>query len=183
MVHFLHKGRDVSWRAVRIQRSVTDEDPRVDCTWLRRLGRRQAAVHADDAHEREAAAGQLEDRHAAETVAHGRDAPINEWVRRQHVDSCLRPSAEATAIRAQFCNARHHALAIARYAVAVHVAGKHDVPLFREGPRARFGVGVESGAAMDDEDSRSPAWPCFVADKHARQRRAAVPVANLRVSQ
>ncbi len=110
-------------------------------------------MDADDAGDWRAAAGEFEDGHAAEAVADGGDVGVGERVRAQYVDSGGGAAGEAVGFGAELGDASHDALAVAGDAFAVHVAGEGDVAEFGEAAGAIFGVVVEAGAAVDDQDA------------------------------
>src|SRR5580693_4942641 len=141
---------------VRVECAMADEDLRFDGVGRRGLALCvEAAVDADDASDGRATAGEFEDGHAAEAVADGGDVVIGERMSAEDFDSSVSATRKAVRFGAELGDAGHDALAVAGNAFAVHVAGEGDVTEFGEAAGAIFGMVVEAGAAVNDEDAGS----------------------------
>jgi hypothetical protein len=99
-------------------------------------------------------------------------------MRRELVDRHLRAAAERRAIPSQLADVLHHTIALARHALAVHVAGQRDESRFGKAARAASGVIVEARASMNDENSRTAPW-CRVPHEHAVERLVTIAVADV----
>src|SRR5262249_19860708 len=86
---------------------------------------------------------------------------------------------ECVAIAPKLADVLHHAVAAALDALAVHVAREGDKSPLREAPRSTPCVIVETGAAVNDEDSRAAARQRRVPGKHAIERLAAVAIPEI----
>ena len=71
------------------------------------------------------------------------------------VDAGVGAAGEAGGFGAKFSDARHDALAAAGDTLAIHVAGKSNVAKLGQTSGLLFGVLVESGASVNDENSGS----------------------------
>src|SRR5262245_28124711 len=74
-VHLVNERRHVRPWAMRIERTVTDQDWRLDVARLRALTCRETSVDRYDSRQRHARAGEFQCHHSPETVADNRDGP------------------------------------------------------------------------------------------------------------
>jgi hypothetical protein len=112
-------------------------------------------VDADYTRKLSAASCKLEYGHSTEAVTYRGQATVYARVRCQEVDSRLRPPAEPQRIITQFDNTGHNTLTIPGNTIPVHVACKHHVTEICQTLCAPFGVLVETGASVDDQDART----------------------------
>src|SRR6201999_1090335 len=92
-----------------------------------------------------------------------------ERVGAEDLDGCVGAAGEAVGVGAEFVDAGHDAFAGAGDTFAVHVAGEGDVAEFGKAAGAIFGVVVEAGAAVDDEDAWAFGGERFVPEEDAVQ--------------
>ena len=165
-VHLFDEARQLCGGEVRVQSTVTDEQLGLDPSWTGGVCGLEGSVDADRAGQVRPGSRELEDRSAAEAVTHGRDVPVKQWMRGEHLNASLRSSSNLVAVSYELLDARHYALTVARHGLAIHVAGEHEESEFGELSRATFGVIVQPGAAVNDEDSRMSEFTA-VSDKDA----------------
>src|SRR3974390_2014679 len=96
----------------------------------------------------------------------------------QHFDSRTRALPRTGRVFAPFHDSSDHPLAIARNSIAVHIASKDDKPEFRDSSCALLGMVVETGAAVNDQNSRTLLVPRVVRNQHTGQFRFAVAVGD-----
>ena len=97
-------------------------------------------MNADRAGQVRPGSRKLEHRPATEAVTHGRDVPVKQSMRGEHLNASLHSPSNLVTVRDELLDARHHALTVAHHALAVHVAGEHEKSEFGELPRAALGV-------------------------------------------
>jgi len=132
---------------------MADQDLRPHLARAGWVGCLEAAVNADHPREISPASGHFEHCPPAKAVAHGGDAPVDAWIGCEHLDAGEGALAELVTTPEQARDGGHHSLAIADHARAVHIAGERHESEVGELPRAALGVIVQSGAAVNDEDS------------------------------
>src|ERR1700724_1344257 len=85
-------------------------------------------------------------------------------MRPQYVDARARPLAQLSSVVPQLRDPRHNALAITRYPLAIHVAGKFPKAQSRQPLRPSLSMGVEARPSMHHQDAwtRVPSFriPC-----------------------
>lgn len=140
----------------------------------------EAAVNADDGGEMGAAAGEFEDGHAAEAVADGGEAGwVDERVGAEDVEGGVGALAKFGGLCTELEDERHDAGATGGGDFcAEHVASKGEIALFGEAAGAGFGVIVEAGAAVNDEDTGTDGAGRIVEEKPAGKLGVAIAVGD-----
>ena len=135
-------------------------------------------MDTDDASQADAASSQLENDHAAEAVADGGKPTVHLRVGHQEIERGLGPAAKSSRILLEVGDAAHDPFAVANDPLAVHVARECHKAGFGEPPGPTFGVVVETGAAMDDEDARTAVLAGAVPEEETVEDRCLVMISD-----
>ena len=164
---------------VGIERPMTDEHFRRQCSRLGPLGGRETAVHADYRGKVGTGARERQRGHTAEAEPDRGEPSIDLGTRVEGGQTRGRALRQPIGCVAEAHERGHDALPIGCNPAAVHVTREHDVPEFGVSVSLTSSMVVQSGTTVDEEDAGAPIAPTLIEHDNTVERCAVVRVLQI----